>query len=261
VDLSQNNYTFPVSTEFKFFDKSMPQILTIGKNGYIVATGTNNSFAFDPFITDIVARGTASRISAQVETTATDTIIKIEWRNVGINGHPAGDSLNFQAWLYKNEQQIEFHYGPSSFTYTSAATLPFVNISLLSPDFMQNYESHTITGSASTPLDDPDPATTDTLSGDIPNGTIFRFRKAALAVVHLTPGPDLSVYPNPVRDKLRIAPAGGTMSYILTDITGKVIVSGKTEGIIDTDHLPAGPFLLMLKDQKNATRSFFLSKQ
>ena len=123
TDLSQSNYLYQLPAVFKMFGKELSANLVVGKNGFVVNTGSTNSFAFDPFLADIQPIGSTSSISAKIEYTTADTILKIEWNNVTLNGLPSGNYLNFQAWLYKNTETIEFRYGPSMITATSPTAI------------------------------------------------------------------------------------------------------------------------------------------
>src|SRR5690606_26530403 len=118
----------------------------------------------------LVARPGGSSISLKIETANADTILKIQWKNVTIAGHPAGDSLNFQFWLHKGSQQIEFRYGPSHIT-NIGDTIQVTTV-FLSSDFVNDYENHQVTGSGTSVTDDFDSLIVKPYFGAVPDGTV-----------------------------------------------------------------------------------------
>lgn len=248
-DLSQQNYVFTIPAGFKMFGKNLSTTLQVGRNGYVVCTGPTNSFAFDPYLQGLSVRPSGSAISAKVDVAGTDTIIKIEWRNVTVTGSPATDSLNFQAWLYKKNQTIEFHYGPcnNSATFDTAV----INTSLLSTDFMTNYESHSIVGTPAIPYDDSDPNTPNFFIGTIANGTVYSFTNSTtgISAIH-TEKPVL--YPNPAGNTLFIdAGTAELVSYSIYNAVGTTVVTGTAYGrtAIDVSSLSKGIYTVRVGNE------------
>src|SRR5690554_3244922 len=73
-----------------------------------------------PIGQDIIDRGyvwgvSQSNLSYKIEGAAGSEILKIEWSNVGFWDDMTGnDFMNFQIWLHKGTNIIEYRYGPSS---------------------------------------------------------------------------------------------------------------------------------------------------
>lgn len=66
---------------------------------------------------------------------------------------------------------------------------------------------------------------------------------------------DIVVYPNPVGDRLFVKMPAGSWSYRLSDVSGRILMSGsldRTSGI-NTGALPAGVFLLRLSSAEGHT--------
>ena len=71
-----------------------------------------------------------------------------------------------------------------------------------------------------------------------------------LAATEINQYKELNVYPNPATGKLHIGGMGKQEPYFITDITGKVLISGKSDhGVIDVSMLSPGLYLLKTKYQ------------
>ena len=60
---------------------------------------------------------------------------------------------------------------------------------------------------------------------------------------------DINVYPNPTTGKIVIGNVNDLISYRLVDSSGKEVLEGKTDGIIDIIDLPSGSYQLILQTQ------------
>jgi hypothetical protein len=248
VNIVSTPANFSIPAGFKMYGKEMPTTLKVGGTGYVICTGPSNSFAFDPCLHGLIARSPNSVILGKIETTGSDTIVKIEWRDLGVDGNPVTDSVNFQVWLYKKSKVIEFHYGPSYQTPLKDTFI--INTSLLSTDFNTSFESHTIVGVPSNPVDDTDPYTTKEMAGFIPTGTVYVFTPKSTSVS--TPGKmqDISVYPNPATDYVTVKTTGNG-KYTVYDVFGRVFMSGNLapETKLDLSMLTPGLYLLKAGEQ------------
>lgn len=57
----------------------------------------------------------------------------------------------------------------------------------------------------------------------------------------------LSIFPNPVVDELNINPAPANAAWVISDVTGRVVLSGRVEGsILNTSVLESGVYLLRI---------------
>jgi hypothetical protein len=59
----------------------------------------------------------------------------------------------------------------------------------------------------------------------------------------------ISVYPNPIHHTINITGIESSEMYVLSDITGKTIMNGSTNGTIDISHLKSGVYLLTIQQQ------------
>jgi hypothetical protein len=71
----------------------------------------------------------------------------------------------------------------------------------------------------------------------------------ALGIERLGSTSQITVYPNPCADVLNISPIKGSVAYTLTDVFGKVILSGSTARTINVERLTPGLYFLELGDQ------------
>jgi hypothetical protein len=60
---------------------------------------------------------------------------------------------------------------------------------------------------------------------------------------------NISVYPNPTNHTINITGIESSEMYHLTDITGKTVLNGSTNGAIDISHLKSGIYLLTIQQQ------------
>ncbi|MBI9067211.1 MAG: BspA family leucine-rich repeat surface protein [Salinivirgaceae bacterium] len=81
--------------------------------------------------------------------------------------------------------------------------------------------------------------------------------------VNSTQSFNLSVYPNPFKEKITINSDYGIYTIILTDVLGKQLVEKKSSGEIniETNHLPNGIYFLTLEFEKTERRTLKLIKQ
>ena len=238
TDLSAPYHNYPLPGGFKLYGKDVGNFLQIGKSGWSI-TSTNDYFmAYDPFLPakGLAARASGSSISVKTEVTATDTIIKVEWKNVTITGHPPADSLNFQMWLYKGTQAIEFRYGPSHLTNMNDSIQ--ITTVLLSDDFVIDYENHQITGTGTNVVDDFDSVNLKLYDGAVPNGTIFKFTRNTAGVKASPKQLQSKVYPNPSANSICLE-VKGLANYSLQDLQGKTVLQGvvNNKAVVDIHHL------------------------
>lgn len=252
TDLSQPYHNYGLPAGFKLYDKQAGSILQIGKSGWGITAPVDYFMAYDPFLPakGLEARASGSAISVKTEMTATDTIVKVEWKNVTIPGHPATDSLNFQMWFYKSSQAIEFRYGPSHLTNMNDSIQ--ITTVLLSDDFVMDYENHQITGSGTNVVDDFDSIDLKLYQGAVPNGTIFKFTRNTAGVTEVQKQLQTKVYPNPAINSISLE-AKGLATYSLLDINGKVLSKGifYNKRSVDISQLPLGMYMVEMEGERH----------
>ncbi|HET8810006.1 MAG TPA: T9SS type A sorting domain-containing protein [Flavobacteriaceae bacterium] len=215
------NYTIPIGFDFEICGNTYNTI-------YITDWGYGGSLFSEPnpagsvsliipISQDLIdlshnAGPSLSPISYKTTGTAGNRILKIEWKNAGFWGCP--DYMNFQVWLYENNNSIAYHYGPSSVNNPACSfegeTGP---ITMFWPLFNWDTGSfikpgYAITGNPSSPTlvvldpNNPPPAgSSSALNGMIPDGTIYTFTPDNLSI-KTNEAIAFSIYPNPVADML-----------------------------------------------------------
>lgn len=262
---TQNSYQVNLGVPVKMFDQQAGTTFNVGKNGFIVATGPSYSFATDPFTTGLKKIDNTSSISATAETTGTDTVFIIQWKNLEPDSGTPGDFINMQCKLHLRSQTIEFHYGPSSIAndkLNDSALDVLTGIFLLSTDFSQAYEFQRITGPASNPSIQVNPATPAPLLGFPPNGTIYRFTRKSGVGINENQKTQFSVYPNPATDKINIQLSEGNIENVkITTVTGQILYNGEymPEGI-DVGSFAPGIYTVTITNSNRETNTTLLKK-
>lgn len=247
-DFSQNSYTYALPAGFKLYGNPVSTNLVIGRDGWTTNTTLNHFFAMDPLMFTsgmLGSNGTDSKISAKTEYTATDTIVKVQWKNARMSSHQGSEYINFQLWMYKGSQTIEFHYGPSNYTPVSTDTF-YATTVFFKSDFSVQYEGHSLHMNGSVLTDDTTKGSNVIYKGVPPNGTIYTFIQPPISVQEINEGSStISVYPNPVKDMFTIKSRQGS-SYTITDMNGKQLQHGLFAGkiSIDISAYAAGVYLL-----------------
>jgi hypothetical protein len=179
---------------------------------------------FAPVSQDIIDRGfntgtSLSPLSFKLEGEVGSQILKIEWNNVGFFEESTfQDFMNFQLWLYEEENVIEYRYGSSEINdpTNSFEDLDGVQVVLfpLLPaggGGALEEDAYILSGDPINPEfitisteEDFDDAESTSLTGTPPDGTVYRFSSEALSVDDTTIALDVSVYPNPANDIFKI---------------------------------------------------------
>lgn len=126
-------FTLPIDFTFEYLGQSFDKLYI--QDGQISFDNENLLIPFGK--TDLEDKGigtlkSLSPISYQYEMVKAQTILKIEFKNVGFYNGNKTDFANFQVWLYEGSNMIEFHYGASEVLETDftfdAFTGPVVGI-------------------------------------------------------------------------------------------------------------------------------------
>jgi len=261
------DYAVPSLSGFRVFGKELGTTMYVLKNGWVINYGQTNSFSMAPFLAyrGLYSRKDGSSMAAigSLEPNG-DTIIKIQWQNMGLVGNDSGDYANFQLWIYKKSQIIEFRYGPSRITDTIAFkgfTGPAVEIMLFDTNFSAVQEVHKLVHDPANPKDTSDAAGISSQMKGVPaNGTVYTFVRKTAASVKENAAQQLSVYPNPVTSdvlfintKTAIAHPG----FMLVNTLGQNIpvenITAKNSGyeLILPNSLQNGIYFLQLRDAEN----------
>lgn len=184
--------------DYRVFGHDLSDTLKIGINGWVTSTSDYYSFALDPLIGNYHFPDSNSRISFMEVANPGNSILKIQWKNVGTDGNPA-ERLNFQLWLYENDQKVEFHFGPGSSNNDF-----FSGIYRIKRDFSQTLEKVELSGNPASPSVN---SGIGLLNGKPINGTVYRFSylRAGLETAKVN---EINVYPNPGRGSFQVDGTG-----------------------------------------------------
>lgn len=180
--------------DYRAFGHDLNDTLNIGVNGWVTCTSDFYSFALDPLIGNYHFPDTNSRITFAELADPGNSILKIQWKNVGTDGDPS-ERLNFQLWVYEKDQKVEFRFGPGT------SNNNFVSgIFRFTKSFSQTLEYMELS-------DDPAAPGVNTgnffLVGKPVNGTVYRFSYLRASLE--TPiAKEISVYPNPGRGNFQV---------------------------------------------------------
>lgn len=207
TDTVMNEYVpFLPEQPFKMFGKSGMTSYSAGVTaGYMVASNAQYGVALDPMMgTRLRKISGQSSISIKEMYSLTDTLLVVQWKQIGLMGHPDSEFLNFQLRINLRTEQVEFHYGPSNYVRTandSAFTNPLhtgpeVLVVLLYPDFTGYYEFTSVSGNPSNPVYSKNYARMT----DIPTpNQLFTFKKSSPVGFNEDTWNNRShfIYPNP----------------------------------------------------------------
>lgn len=223
------SFVVPLGFDFQYGSTIINTLFFSDDNvGGIVSTddGTNGIpfGVIAPVGQDIIDRGSntgtsLSPISFVVEGEAGSQIAKIEWNNVGFFEESSlQDFMNFQLWLYEEDNSIEFRYGSSeindpanSFEDLGGVQAGFILLfdqgvnELLEDAYILSGDTQGPELLILTTTEELDDIGDVALIGAVPDGTVYRFSNEALSVDDVNTNPvDFSVYPNPTNDIFKI---------------------------------------------------------
>jgi len=194
-----------------------------------------------------------SEISYKVEGSGGNKIVKVQWKNVKIRTGQANNFINFQIWVYQATGIIEMHYGLSSannasgYTELGATAGPHVGIFYAPDNLSSIYEKLWLSN-------EPSNLQTDSaktfgfraLKGVPSNGAVYKFvPKFSLVSAPEINNKLISIYPNPATNEINFTvPQTG----IITDITGKTVLTFGEAGTITVSGLASGVYLLTTRE-------------
>lgn len=249
-----DNFTFPVFKRNAAF-KQQPSPPSNGAfltaQGYIAiyeAPGYANTIVLQGFFNASMVRVDGlSRVSAKVDGTAGNRVVKFQWKNAVLNNDTARKT-NFQVWLHEKDGTISYHYGPSTFP---ANTTGFTGMVIFKPNFTDLDASFNVSGAPASPV------LTDTISlfsglkalNDRPaNGTIYTFKPAWPLSLENTVNEKAAfrAFPNPAKGNINIETQDATTISIY-NITGQLVKAvdakpGNTT--VATDAMVPGCYIL-----------------
>jgi hypothetical protein len=192
-------------------------------------------------------RDSSSSISVNYEGPQGKGILKVQWKNMGINGYINSNYVNFQVWFNQSDNSISFHYGPGKLT---KALDPVIGL-MRAPDDSDTLSHATLLqGTASDPsglkVFYSRKLPVYPVNGFPPDGTVYTFNKNTSGIGRNKLSA-LSVYPIPAKDKLYIGNMAPSDIKIL-DISGRQLLHLPTATEIDIKELAPGMYMLMIND-------------
>ena len=151
------NKSFGLHLPFQFnFCGTASDSITIDNNGFINFHSQINMslVAFNSYTANKDTNAAyVSLISEQLEGTAGNHILKIQFSNLSENNLSAYDYLNYQVWLYENGNKIEFHIGANAHALQQNADAAFpVLLGILNRNMDgSTTNGYLVTGAASSP--------------------------------------------------------------------------------------------------------------
>ncbi|HCS21518.1 MAG TPA: hypothetical protein DIW47_13325 [Bacteroidetes bacterium] len=185
--------------DYRAFGHDLSDTLNIGVNGWVTSTSDYFSFALDPLIGNFHFPDSNSRITFAELVDPGNSILKIQWKNVGTDGDDPAERLNFQLWIYEKDQKVEFRFGPGSSDNTF-----FSGVYRFNREFTQTLEKASLSGNPASPVVN---SGNGLLNGSPVNGTVYRFSYLRAGLESPKPG-EIAVYPNPGSGWFQVAGQG-----------------------------------------------------
>lgn len=260
-----DEYVLNLGVSFKMFGYDFGMNgndLKILRTGAIVGmnAASDRLFALDGFLVKgfIAGDGTSS-ISYALDGTAGSRILKVRFKNVGMEGGDENDFVNFQMWLYEDGSKMEVRIGPHQIAdptkvFVSGVTGPSVGIFLSDLAFTTDYEVQFLDGNSANP----------TLSEELFNNlddvpaanTVYTFAHSTAGNGESITGKIRSwnVYPNPGRGKYTIIPGNEEklVSVEVFSLNGDLqrvfLMQGlRAQPVIDISDMAPGMYMLMCR--------------
>jgi hypothetical protein len=217
TSLAIHQLDFPMPNGYSLFDRPLIGDFTMHDGGAYMLN-SDYFFIFSTFLpyNSLYARKSGSSISAkEIVTSAKDTILQVEWKNSGIIGNDSDNYVNFQMWVYKNTQEVQYRYGPSYITDTlvfNGKRGPAIEFMLFEFDnlqMLQLIEAHQLINDPLNPKDTAsgNPQANYGQMTSVPlNGTVYRFVRSNSSGINniINSTKRLETYPNPVSQTLFI---------------------------------------------------------
>jgi hypothetical protein len=224
-------------------------------------------FSFYRLLEDRGTTQSESPITYQIENSPTDAgkVFKIEWRNAGVvaganSTNIPEDFLDLQVWLYENSNIMSIHFGPNQIS-SESLLYSLVNSSVLGIKLLIDNTFISPVGNGSVPSSVVDfcelGVCYQNISSHPENGTIYWFTPtpSTVSTIDFEELVNVSVYPNPTTDQLKISLAPNQLSEIamlrLVNIVGETIWEATDSALsssmtVDVNGFPAGIYTLVI---------------
>ena len=256
-------FTVPIGFDFQFGSNTINTLyFTDDALGGILFTndtiGEAAFGAFGPVLQDIIDRGfdtgtSQSPLSFQLDGEPGSQILKVEWNNVGFFDEVTfQDFMNFQIWLYEEGNVIEYRYGPneindpdSSFEGLDGIQLALFPLLTEDGGGPLNQDSYILSGDPQNPelvtlstQEEFEQAEAISLTGAIPDGTVYRFSSETLSITDEVNNPvDFTIYPNPSNGVFEVQSDVIDYKLQVYDVSGQLVMD--TDSSIETYDISA----------------------
>ncbi len=225
------DWSLPIGFDFEYLGYNFDSLIFYGYDAYgaeLLFKNTSDgspdcqisAYMLDLIDSEFDNNGKASSdVRYALEGTPGSQIFKLEWSNVAFYNDDFTSTnytmrMNFQMWLFEQDNAIEFHYGPSQ-NLDNDVIQDYTGIPVT---FIRNYVevpqygwegAYMLTGDPTAPtwIYAATPGDFDNSSFliDSPSdGTVYRFIPVLVGVNEQATLPNITVYPNPASDKINI---------------------------------------------------------
>lgn len=248
-DSIAESYKWNVPGAYYLFNERISSNILISRDGFILCGNPEHVMPVSPYLAYLEKRDSTSSISVLKE----DNIVKVQWKNMGLKGHPAGDFVNFQLWFYVGQPRVEFRYGKGQVTDTAAFSgKPGADVVLgrFNSDLTEVYEYHHLVGDPAVPADDT-VGIGESLTAAPAEGTVYRFQYVPAGIARVEVPSSMRVYPNPAKDFVTIDGVAPNAQYMIVDLSGRIIASGNLGGnnMLDITRVPKGMYMIRVHDK------------
>ncbi len=273
-------YTIPLGFNFKVGSTFINTIYIYedGLGGGVSTTQSGNGSGVGllyPIAQDLVDLGyimgiSVSPISYKTFGTVGNFITIIEWKNVGFfDDTTVSDYINFQVWFYEGSNILEYRYGPSQinnpfesyedFPGPLVAFAPKINTgsgTVVETAYVLEGSPENPTVHITQPGDEFDG---ESLIGDIPNGTVYRFTPETLSAEDFSKV-GFEIYPNPTSQYLHIKTQADDYNYGIYNSIGQKIETTKTENNINVSNLTSGIYFIKIETETGSVTKKFIKQ-
>ncbi len=219
-----NYFSFLPADQFTLFGKLTLDSFAAGTSaGYLVASNNSYGFALDPMMGTWLRKiDGKSKLTVTTISEGSDKILVVQWKDIGLYGHPDSDFLNFQVRVSLNTEKITYHYGPSHFVAIAndsafsdpQFTGPEVMLVLLTADFSTLVEFNTVSGTREHPVFSDNYIRMSNIP--LANQAFTFTKKTTTAVSTIVDERfNVSVYPNPAENGVVTISATEPIQYVI----------------------------------------------
>ncbi|HVZ41336.1 MAG TPA: T9SS type A sorting domain-containing protein [Candidatus Kapabacteria bacterium] len=201
---------------------------------------------FDGFISKLAWHDSTSSISYQLQGTAGERVLKVQWKSMGMTGNRSTDFVNLQIWLSEKDNSYEVHVGPNHVTGTAAY---YNNSGPAIGGFLSNYDFSVVDATVHLIGNPTRPSLELTqayypMAGTPGSGTVYHFAYQSPASVEpVERGAEaVAFHPNPCTDntvvELPEALEGSGPTLAVFDVLGHEVI--RMEHVASGDRIERG---------------------